>query len=173
MVSELLANAVVECSESPVRVVKAAAVVVKIIEQWKEKVLLLLEKESKPWKNSWDHSPIWWTVELWESFSQTAIREAKEEAWLEINSDQLIDKWQLIFFISLSDTSIIAYTRIFHVILNEIPTVSTELTDEIWGNSFVEINRLDDDATQLRLGVECLLEDNDSSTTKIMYIPNK
>lgn len=73
----------------------------------KNEKILLLKRKNTPWMNWYWWLP-WWRLDLWESMIKWAIRELKEEIWinvldLDISYKSIIqhknNRWERIYFI--------------------------------------------------------------------------
>lgn len=73
----------------------------------KEGKILLLQRKNTPWMD-WYWSIPWWRLDIWESMTSWAIRELKEEVWIEVLHEDILfrwivqhkdDRWERIYFI--------------------------------------------------------------------------
>ena len=80
------------------------AVLSVIKKDWK---ILLLKRKNTPWMN-WFWGLPWWRLDKWETMTVWAIREAKEEVWIDILESNISfksivqhkdDRWERIYFI--------------------------------------------------------------------------
>ena len=84
---------------------KLAVAVISVI--IKNNKVLLLKRKNTPWMN-WYWWLVWWRLDAWETMTFWAIREAKEEVWIEIVEENIKfksliqhkdDRWERIYFV--------------------------------------------------------------------------
>ncbi len=55
----------------------------------KDDKILLLKRQNTPWMNWYWWVP-WWRLDEWESMTFWAMRELKEEIWIEISENDIL-----------------------------------------------------------------------------------
>ena len=73
----------------------------------KDNKILLLKRQNTPWMNSYRWVP-GWRLDAWESMTSWAIRELKEEIWIDLDEKNILfksivqhkdERWERIYFI--------------------------------------------------------------------------
>lgn len=73
----------------------------------KNNKILLLRRENTSWMDWYWWLP-WWRLDIWESMTIWAIRELKEEIWIEIEESNILfesliqhkdERWERIYFV--------------------------------------------------------------------------
>lgn len=105
-----------------------------IIEDNKENILLVLENDDKAWKKNGQWSTPFGTSKKNEKPINTAIREIKEETWLSISEDNVIEKWKIKVVVSEDNDLYNIDVTIFYSLVDQqvLKRASKFKNCEIW-----------------------------------------
>ena len=103
-----------------------------IVENSRSQISFIIENEVKPWKTPWQLSIPFWTIEEDDKLPiNTAVREVKEELWLEIDKSLFQQKWELTMYVNTEEGKIKVNIYVFHVLLSEKPNFKNNNSKEI------------------------------------------
>lgn len=115
-----------------------------LVQNTANEILYVIEWETKTWKKKYQlWAPCWW-VEKWEKPIDSAIRELKEESWLDEQTLKEL-KLQLKWYLEMFDWYVLIKAQIFYAKLNwqvKLDATSTHEIFEKWFKSLEEIKKL-------------------------------